>query len=257
MALAGVIVIAAEALGPAVAVPLALAAAAVVGLANGLLVGVLRINPFIATLASMIIVRALVLTATGAEPVSGGDLTLMELARGTLAGIPVAGIVLAVIAALGHVMMTRHRLGREIHALGGNEAAARASGVATLRLKLICYTLCSLAAGIAGILLAGRLNTGSPIIGEQAALNVITAVLLGGTRMSGGAGSVLGSIAGLFAIGVLEAVMRILDVPAYWQRVLQGGLLLAIIVADRVVANNQARGSGRERREGGGTGRAP
>lgn len=236
MALAGVIVVGAEAMGLAVASLLALGAATVVGLANGLLVGVLRINPFIATLATMIIVRALVLTATGSEPVSGADLTLMEFTRGAFAGVPVVGICLVALAVLGHVMMTRMRLGREIHALGGHEAAARASGIETVRLKIFCYTLCSLCAGVAGILLAGRLNTGSPIIGEQAALNVITAVLLGGTSMAGGVGTIWGSIAGLFCIGVLESLMRLLDIPAYWQRVLQGGLLLAIIAADSLAA---------------------
>jgi ribose transport system permease protein len=241
MALAGVIVVTAEPLGLPVAAVLALGAAALTGLANGLLIAVLRINPFIATLATMIIVRGLVLTATASEPVSGTDLTLMEMARGTIAGVPVAGLVLVVLATLGHVLMTQLRMGREIHALGGNEAAARASGVETLRLKIVCYTLCSLCAGIAGILLAGRLNTGSPVIGEQAALNVITAVLLGGTRMSGGVGTIWGSISGLFCIGVLESLMRLLDVPAYWQRVLQGGLLLTIVAADRLVADNPVR----------------
>lgn len=241
MALAGVVVMGAEPMGLTVAVALALGAAALTGLANGLLVGVLRINPFIATLATMIIVRALVLTATASEPVSGTDLSLMEMTRGTVAGVPVVGIVLVVLAALGHALMMFWPFGRDIHALGGNEAAARASGIETVRLKIACYTLCSLCAGIAGVLLAGRLNTGSPIIGEQAALNVITAVLLGGTSMSGGVGTIWGSVAGLFCIGVLESVTRILDVPAYWQRVLQGGLLLSIVAADRLAANKPVR----------------
>ncbi len=237
MALAGVIVVSAEPLGLPLAIVLALAAATLAGLANGLLVGMLRINPFIATLATMIIVRALVLTATASEPVSGTDLTLMEFARGAMAGVPVVGIILVALASVGHVMMTRFGVGRGIHALGGNEAAARASGIETVRLKVLCYTLCGLCAGIAGILLAGRLNTGSPVIGEQAALNVITAVLLGGTSMSGGVGTIWGSLAGLFCIGVLESLMRLLDVPAYWQRVLQGALLLTIVAADRLAAN--------------------
>ena len=98
--------------------------------------------------------------------------------------------------------------------------------------------MCSsdLCAGIAGIVLAGRLNTGSPVIGEHAALNVIAAVLLGGTSLSGGVDTIWGSLAGLLLIGALENMMRILDVPAYWQRILQGGLLLAIVVADRLGA---------------------
>lgn len=234
LALAGVIVIGFENLGWPAAASIALAASGLVGLVNGALVGLLRINPFIATLSTMVIVRGLVLTCTASEPVSGANLGLMELTRSVLAGVPAIGLLLLGLAALGHFMMTRLRIGREIHALGGNEDAARASGVDTTRLKVLCYFLCSLCAGIAGIVLAGRLNTGSPVIGEQAALNVITAVLLGGTSLAGGVGTIWGSLAGLLAIGTLENVMRILDVPAYWQRILQGGLLLAIVVADRL-----------------------
>ncbi|MFM9941796.1 MAG: ABC transporter permease [Hyphomicrobiaceae bacterium] len=236
MAMAGVIVVWAEGLGLMLAVPLALTAAAMVGFANGLLVGVLRINPFIATLATMIIVRAGVLTATSAEPISGSDLVLMEASRSTVLGIPVVGLLLLLLTALCHAFLTRWRIGREIHALGGNESAARASGIETVRRKILCYTLCGLCAGIAGVLLAGRLNTGSPVIGEQAALNVITAVLLGGTSLKGGVGTAWGSLAGLLSVGILENAMRILDVPAYWQRILQGGLLLSIVIADRLAA---------------------
>ena len=189
----------------------------------------------------MIIVRAAVLTATNAEPVSGADLTLMEASRASVAGIPVTVILLLALTAAGHLLLTRFRIGREIHALGGNEAAARSSGVATVRLKILCYTLCGLSAGLAGILLAGQLNTGSPIIGEPAALNVITAVLLGGTSLKGGVGTAWGSLAGLLAVGILENAMRLLDVPAYWQRILQGCLLLGIIVIDRLLATKRAR----------------
>jgi len=241
LALAGVIVVSFETSGLPAAMSIALLVSGLAGLANGVLVGVLRINPFIATLSTMVIVRALALIYTGSEPVSGADLRLMELTRSVLAGVPAIGLVALVLAALGHCMMTRLRIGREIHALGSNEAAARASGVGTVRLKILCYVLCSLCAGIAGIVLAGRLNTGSPVIGEHAALNVIAAVLLGGTSLSGGVGTIWGSLAGLLAIGALENMMRILDVPAYSQRILQGGLLLAIVVADRLGDKRIAR----------------
>ena len=197
LALSGVVVIAAEGLGMPVAIGLALAAAAVVGLANGAMIALLRINPFIATLATMVIVRALVLTVTSEEPVAGTELALMEASRGSIAGIPTVALLMALLAVLGHLLLTRHGTGREIHALGGNETAAHAAGIDTVRLKLLCYLLCSLCAGIAGVILAGQLNTGSPIIGEQSALNVITAVLLGGTSLKGGVGTVMGSMAGL------------------------------------------------------------
>jgi ribose transport system permease protein len=244
MALAGVIVVKSLGLGLTPAIVLAVAAGGIVGLANGLLISRLSVNPFIATLGTMIVVRGLVLTWTNAQPVSGADLTFMNLGRAILWGVPLPGLFFAVALVMGHVLLTYHRLGREIYALGGNEESARSSGVGTSRLKLISYTICSASAGIAGVVLASRLNTGSPIIGENTALNVITAVLLGGTSLSGGVGTVPGSLVGLLCIGVLGNGLNLFDVPAYYQRIAQGLLLLSLVVLERL-AHGEAESMGR------------
>lgn len=241
MALAGVVAMAAMPLGIPAAVAVGLAAAALCGLANGLLVALLRVNPFIATLGTMIAVRGLVMTYTNAQPVVGTDLGFMWLGRGRLAGIPVPALLFLAAALLGYLFLAHLRSGRAVYALGGNEAAARASGVPTARIKIAGYVLCSLCAGLAGIVLAARLNTGSPIIGEQAALNVITAVLLGGVSLSGGVGSMQGSFAGLMCVGVLANALNLFDVPAYWQRICQGLLLLALVVLDRLAQAGDGR----------------
>ena len=234
VALSGVAVMSALPLGLPAAVLIALAVAAAVGLANGLLITGLRVNPFIATLGTMIGVRGLVMTYTNAQPVPGTDLGFMRLGRQAIAGVPLPGLIFLAALILGHILLAYLKAGREIYALGGNEESARASGIATGRLKLVSYTICSLTAGIAGIVLAARLNTGSPIVGENTALNVITAVLLGGTSLSGGVGSIPGSFAGLLCIGVLGNGLNLFNVPAYYQRIAQGLLLLILVVLERL-----------------------
>ncbi len=241
VALAGVIAVKALGLGLAVAIILAVMASGLVGMANGLLISRLAVNPFIATLGTMIVVRGLVLSYTDAEPVSGSDLAFMSLGRELIAGIPLPGLIFAAALVLGHVFMAYHRTGRNIYAMGGNEESARSSGIATGKLKVISYTICSVSAGIAGVVLASRLNTGSPIIGENTALNVITAVLLGGTSLSGGVGSVPGSLAGLLCIGVLGNGLNLFDVSPYYQRIAQGLLLLALVILERLARQDTGR----------------
>ena len=114
--------------------------------------------------------------------------------------------------------------------MGGNEEALRLSGVNVKIIKLSSYAICGFFAGLAGIILAARLNTGSPIIGEKTALNVIAAVLLGGTTLSGGVGSIFGSLCGLFSIGITINVMNIFNIQSYIQKIFIGLLLILLIL---------------------------
>jgi ribose transport system permease protein len=241
MALAGVLVMDMQTLGLPVAIAIALSAAALAGLGNGLLVARAGVNPFIATLGTMIVVRGLVMTYTDAQPLVGADLAFMGLGRGKVLGVPIPAVIFLAALILGHVFLAHFRLGRDVYALGGNEEAARASGIRTDRVKLLSYTLCGLSAGIAGVVLAARLNTGSPIIGETTALNVITAVLLGGISLSGGIGSIPAALAGLLCVGVLGNGLNLLDVPAYYQRIAQGLLLISLVAVDRLTALRASR----------------
>ena len=240
MAMSGVIVVEALPLGKPVAIVLALIAASAVGLANGTLISGLRVNPFIATLGTMVVVRGLVMTYTNAQPVTATDPTFIWLGRATVfGGFPLPGLIFAAAVASTHVLLTYLKMGREVYALGGNEESARSSGIATYRVKTFSYLICSFAAGISGIVLAARLNTGSPIIGENTALNVITAVLLGGASLSGGVGSAIGSLGGLLCIGLLGNGLNLFDVPAYYQRIAQGLLLLLLVVLERLAHRTQ------------------
>jgi ribose transport system permease protein len=236
MAMSGVIVVEALPLGKPVAIVLALVTASAVGLANGTLISGLRLNPFIATLGTMVVVRGLVMTYTNAQPVPGTDPSFMSLGRATVfGGFPLPGLIFAAAVVLTHLLLTSLKIGREVYALGGNEESARSSGIATYRVKMFSYVICSFTAGISGIVLAARLNTGSPVIGENTALNVITAVLLGGASLSGGVGSAPGSFGGLLCIGLLGNGLNLFDVPAYYQRIAQGLLLLLLVVLERIV----------------------
>jgi ribose transport system permease protein len=235
LALSGVIVVQALPMGKPVAILFAALAALAVGLANGMLITRLRVNPFIATLGTMVVVRGLVMSYTNAQPVPGTDPTFMSLGRGNIFGaFPIPGLIFAVAFMLTHVLLRFLKIGREIYALGGNEESARSSGIATDRIKILSYMICSFTAGISGIVLAARLNTGSPIIGENTALNVITAVLLGGASLSGGLGSALGSVGGLLCIGLLGNALNLFNVPAYYQRIAQGLLLLLLVALERI-----------------------
>jgi ribose transport system permease protein len=235
VALSGVVVMAALPLGKFAAILLAVIAGLLVGLINGGLITRFRVNPFIATLGTMVVVRGLVMTYTNAQPVAGTDPAFLSLGRATVfGGFPVAGLIFFVFFAVTQVLLSSLKIGREIYALGGNEESARSSGIATNRLKMISYTVCSFSAAVSGIVLAARLNTGSPIIGENTALNVITAVLLGGASLSGGVGSAFGSLGGLLCIGLLGNGLNLFDVPAYYQRIAQGVLLLLLVILESI-----------------------
>ena len=232
MALAGVLVMDLQPYGIGPAVAAALAASLVVGAVNGSLVAIVRINPFIATLATMITVRGFVMAYTNAQPVVGMELDFILLGRGKLLGVPYPTLIFAAALVVGFCALTFFPFGRHVYAIGGDEVAARQAGISVPATKMATYMASGLCAGIAGVILAARLNTGSPIIGDNTALSVIAAVLLGGISLSGGIGTVLGAFGGIMSIGLLGNAMNLYDVPAYYQRITLGGLLVALVVLD-------------------------
>lgn len=241
MALTGVLAIDRQTWGLANATVVAFLAAGLVGVVNGLLVTKIGINPFIATLGTMVTVRGLAMTYTDGQPLANTDLVFSGIGRGKVGFMPIPGAIFLVVLLFGHFILTRTVLGRDVFAVGGNEEAARSSGIRTTRVKMIAYILCSLMAGLSGLVLAARLSTGSPIVGEEAALNVITAVLLGGTSLAGGVGSVSGSVQGLVLVGVVSNGLNLLDVPAYYQQIGKGILLITAVVGDHLCALSPKR----------------
>jgi ribose transport system permease protein len=215
-------------------IPLAIAGALVVGalagMLSGLLVTRLRINPFIATLAVMVMVRGATLAYTDTRPVVGLDDAFLALGGGR--PVPYAFMVLLAVLAVAHVMLTQRPWGRHVYAVGADERAAAMTGLRVARLKTQCYVISGVLAGGAGLLLAARLGTGSPIVGEATPLTAAAAALIGGATLRGGEGSVGGAFVGLLFVGLLINVMNLLGVPSYYQRMTIGGLLFALVVAD-------------------------
>ncbi|MGH6873422.1 MAG: ABC transporter permease [Aestuariivirgaceae bacterium] len=209
------------------------------GYLNGLQVTRLRINPFIATLAMMVIVRGGTLTYTDTRPVVSLDDTFLMLSSGR--PVPLPFLLLTAVAIFAHVALTQRPWGRHVYALGAGELAAAMSGLNTGRLKRQCYMLSGALAGFAGVLLASRLGTGSPIIGEATPLIAAAAVLIGGASLRGGEGSVPGAMAGLVFVGTLINVLNLLDMPSYYQRMTIGGLLLLLVVVDGTLMRLQPR----------------
>ena len=230
MALSGVLVMDFQHLGIIPSCLIGVLAGLILGLFNGFLVAYIKINPFISTLGTMVMVRGLVMTYTNARPAVGENFDFMMLAREKFFGVPLLFIIFLFFSIIFIIIIKRTLYGRYIYALGGNEEALRLSGVNVKIIKLSSYAICGFFAGLAGIILAARLNTGSPIIGEKTALNVIAAVLLGGTTLSGGVGSMFGSICGLFSIGIAINVMNIFNIQSYIQKIFIGLLLILLIL---------------------------
>ena len=206
---------------------------ALCGLHNGLPITRLRVPPFIATLAVMTIARGGAYLATDGFPVGPLPRAFTRaVGEGNILGMPLLVIVALGVAGVGHFLLTRTTFGRHVYAVGGSEQAARLSGVAVNRVKMSVYTLCGLLSGLAGFLLAGRLGAGDPKSGLGFELNAIAAVVLGGTSLMGGVGTVLGTLLGAVVISSLNVGLVLMGVSEFYQMVIKGYVILMAVVLD-------------------------
>jgi ribose transport system permease protein len=214
-----------------------IAAGAAVGLANGLVVAALKVNPFIATLGSMVLVRGVVYIVTGGAPVTGDDglpSAFVAFGNSRLLGIHyLVWVPLLLLVVLSAVMQLTP-YGRRVYATGGNREAAYLSGVAVERVIASTYVWCGALAGVAGVMLAARLQSGQPTAGEFYELTAIAAVVLGGASLYGGEGTLYKSVIGVFIMIVLGNGLNLLNVDSYWQRVAVGAVVIAAAAADRL-----------------------
>ena len=214
-----------------------IAAGAVVGFANGLVVAMLRVNPFIATLGSMVLVRGVVYIITGGAPVSGEDgLPSAFIAFGSarVFGIHYLVWVPALLLGALSALLYLTPYGRRVYATGGNKEAAYLSGVNVQRVIASTYIWCGALAGVAVIMLAARLQSGQPTAGEFYELTAIAAVVLGGASLHGGEGTLVKSVIGVFIMIVLGNALNLLNVDSYWQRVAVGVVIIAAAAAERL-----------------------
>ena len=210
------------------------------GFISGVLIAKLKIPPFIATLGMMLMLKGLSLVITHSKPIYFNDTPEFSLiSQDSLIGyflpelpIPNAVLILFVVAVVSSLVLNKTVLGTYTFALGSNEEAVRLSGVNVDRWKIIVYTLSGAICGIAGLLIASRLNSAQPSLGQGYELDAIAAVVIGGTSLSGGVGTILGTIIGAFIMSVLTNGLRIMSVAQEWQTVVTGLIIIAAVYAD-------------------------
>jgi inositol transport system permease protein len=209
-----------------------LLAGLLMGAFNGFIITKSKIAPFIVTLGTMTIGRGLALILSDGRPVSNLSDSFNYFGSGTVFGIPVLILIFILVFALCSIILNKTVLGRYIYAVGGNEQAARASGINIDRVKLSVYSISGLLAGLAGILLASRINTGQPNAGAGFELDAIAAVVIGGTSTTGGRGSMAGTLIGVLLIGVINNGLDLLNVTSYYQQVVMGIIIIGAVVLD-------------------------
>ena len=217
---------------------LALAAGIGTGLAlgavNGALVAFVRIPPFVVTLGMMSIARSLAFVASQGQPISDLSNEFLAIGQGALFGVPYPILISVVAFALFGVVLARTRFGRYVYAVGGNEEAALVSGVDTRAIKLAVYSLSGLLAGLGGVVLSARATAGISTNGEGYELTAIAAAVIGGTSLSGGRGSLLGTVAGVLIIGIMINSLDLLNISPFFQGLIQGTIIIAAVAIDTI-----------------------
>jgi ribose/xylose/arabinose/galactoside ABC-type transport system permease subunit len=209
-----------------------LAVGAIVGLVNGLLVTRLGINAIITTLGMMAVLRGIGYLTTNARAVQTDGDTLRQIGVGYLGPVPIPVVIALGVVLLTYFLLSRTVLGRYLYAVGGNPEAARSAGLPVNRIYIIAFVVVALAAALAGLVTVGRLDSFQPTIGIGFELSVIAAVILGGTRLSGGEGTVSGTVLGVLILGVLNNGLVLLDVNTFWQEVVRGTVIILAVAID-------------------------
>jgi ribose transport system permease protein len=205
-----------------------------VGFFSGVMITAFAIPPFIETLAMMLVASGVAFLLTDGQSVYQVPDSFVWLGRGTdLLGIPNAVLLMVLLYALAHVVMTRTVVGRYIYAVGGNAEAARLSGVPVQLILLLVYSVSGALAGLGGVVLASQLKSGAPTYGLMYELYIIAAVVVGGTSLSGGEGKILGTLIGVFIIAVIQNGMNLTGVTTFSQRVVLGLVILGAVLLDR------------------------
>jgi ribose transport system permease protein len=227
---------------PPVAMPLLVALAAGIGcgLLNGVLVSFGRLPAFIATLGMMSVARGAALVFTEGRPVSGFDEAFRWIATGSIGFIPAPVILMLAVYVVAHLVLTRTTFGRYVYAIGGNEEATRLSGVAVRFHKTAIYGVSGLMSAIAAIALTARLNSAQPIAGMMYELDAIAAVVIGGTSLMGGEGSLGGTLIGALIMGVLRNGLNLLGVSSFLQQIVIGGVIVGAVLVDTILKRQRS-----------------
>ncbi len=216
-------------INPVLGIIIGILLGAVLGLVNGFLVSNLKLQPFIATLGTMSLYRGIAYVVTGGVPVTNVPESFRTIFNGQFpGGIRYYVVVMIVVFVLAHIILSRTRTGDYLYAVGGNEEAAKLSGVNTRRTKYFAYTACGLCTAVAGLVMLASLGSAEATAGSGYELNAIAAAAIGGTSMAGGRGTALGTFFGALLLAVLKVGMVVINVDSFWQFVVTG---LIIVVA--------------------------
>lgn len=206
----------------------------VLGWFNGLTITRFKVPPFVATLAMLTIARGLTMLLTGGFPITGFSGEMAFIGTGWFIGIPMPVWISAIIVVAAVVMTNKTRLGRHIYAIGGNETAAKLSGLKIKKIKMIVYSIAGGLAAVGGIIVTSRLDSAQPNAGISYELDAIAAVVIGGTSLSGGKGKIMGTVLGAIIIGVLNNGLVLLNVSPFWQQVVKGLVILLAVIVEKV-----------------------
>jgi ribose transport system permease protein len=219
-------------------IPVAIILTLLLGCGIGLLLGFFitkyDVPPLIATLAMMTIARGVAFVLTGGIPIYGLPESFKVIGQGYLWVIPVPVIIMAAVFIFGWWLLERTFFGRHIYAIGGNQEAARLSGVNVNHVKRLVYMFSTLFASIAGVVMLSRINSGQPSVAEGFEMDVITGAVLGGVSVSGGEGRIVNVIAGVFIMGILSNGMAIMSLNEYWQWIVKGAVLITAVSFDNM-----------------------
>ena len=211
------------------------------GLFNGFMIAKTTIPPFIVTLASMNIAKGIAYVFSGGKPIRCMTDAWKFLGAGYIAGIPTPVVTMIIIFIISVLFLNRTRIGRHIYAVGGNDTAAKFSGINTAKVKFVVYSFSGLMAGLAGITIASRLYSGTCTSGDAAEMDAIAAVVIGGTSMSGGSGRLGGTLIGALIIGILNNGLNLMGVNSDWQYIVKGAVILLAVYMDFIRSSKKAK----------------
>ncbi|MDF9867652.1 ribose transport system permease protein [Bacilli bacterium PM5-3] len=219
-----------------IAILLGLVIGGLAGVFNGFFIAKAKLQPFIVTLASMTILRGLTLVISGNKPVSveASSELFAKIGQGHFLSIPIPVIILLIVYIIFWIILEKTKFGKKVYSIGGNEEVARLSGIKTDRVKIIIYALIGITCALSGIILASRLGSAQPLLGNGFELDAIAAVVIGGTSLVGGKGKISGTFIGVLIIGVLGNGLNLMQVQSDYQNIVKGAVILLAVLMDRL-----------------------
>ncbi len=215
-----------------VGILIAILSGLIFGLLNGLVIALTKIPPFIVTLASMNIAKGIAYVYSGGKPIRCMTDAWKFLGAGYVGPVPTPVVTMTIVFIVAVLFLNRTKMGRHVYAVGGNDTAAKFSGISTAKVKFVVYSFSGLMAGLAGITIASRLYSGTCTSGDGAEMDAIAAVVVGGTSMAGGSGKLGGTLIGVLIIGILNNGLNLMGVNSDWQYIIKGAVILLAVYVD-------------------------